>query len=92
MLTAINDKVIVKAAAREDRVGNIIIPDSAQKVTQAGHVVSIGPGLQKRDGSIEPLDVCVGDSVIFYPHGVRSAMIDGEELLFRRCDDIWAVI
>jgi chaperonin GroES len=84
----LHDRVIVRAAAAEEKTaGGIIIPDTAKEKPQKGTVVAVGTG--KKD---EPMTVTVGDTVLYGKYAGTEITIDGEELLIMRESDILAVV
>ncbi len=84
----LHDRVIVKAAAAEEKTaGGIIIPDTAKEKPQRGTVVSAGPG--KKD---EPVTVKAGDTVLYGKYAGTEIQIDGEDFLIMRESDILAII
>jgi chaperonin GroES len=86
------DKVVVKASTSEERtVGGIVLPDSAREKPQQGTVMAIGPGRMLETGSRGPMNVKVGDTVIYSKYGGNEIKLDGEELLILDQDSIYAV-
>lgn len=84
----LHDRVIVKAAAAEEKTaGGIIIPDTAKEKPQRGTVVSAGPG--KKD---EPVTVKAGDTVLYGKYAGTEIQIEGEDYLIMRESDILAII
>jgi chaperonin GroES len=71
--------------------GGIVIPDSATEKPAQGEIVAVGKGKILENGEVRPLDVKVGDRVLFSKYGGTEVKIDGEELLVMREDDITAV-
>ena len=89
----LQDRVIVKRIAEEEKTkGGIIIPDTAKEKPQEGKVVAVGKGKVLEDGKVRPLDVKVGDRILFGKYGGNEVKVDGEELLVLREEDIMAVI
>jgi chaperonin GroES len=87
-VTPLHDRVIVRAAAAEEKTaGGIIIPDTAKEKPQKGTVVAVGTG--KKD---EPMTVKVGDTVLYGKYAGTEIMIETEELLIMRESDILAVV
>lgn len=87
-ITPLHDRVIVKAAAAEEKTaGGIIIPDTAKEKPQRGTVVAAGPG--KKD---EPMTVKSGDSILYGKYAGTEVSFEGEEYLIMRESDILAVI
>jgi chaperonin GroES len=89
----LQDRVIVKRVKEEEKTkGGIIIPDSAKEKPVEGRVVAVGNGKAQKDGSLRPLDVKVGDRVLFGKYSGTEVKIDGEEHLILREDDILGII
>jgi chaperonin GroES len=87
------DRVIVKRVAEAEQVrGGIIIPDTAKEKPQEGEVIAVGSGKLRDDGSRTPLDVKVGDRVLFGKYSGSEVKIDGEEFLIMREDEILGII
>jgi len=72
--------------------GGIIIPDSAKEKPAEGKIIACGNGKTGDDGKLIPLDVKVGDSILFGKYGGTEVKIDGEEYLIMREDDVLGVI
>src|SRR5258707_12266043 len=89
----LHDRVIVRRLEEgEQKIGGIIVPDTAKEKPQQGKVVAVGDGKVKDDGVRIPLDVKVGDLVLFGKYSSQDVKLDGEELLIMREDDGLAVI
>lgn len=87
-ITPLHDRVIVKAAAAEEKTaGGIIIPDTAKEKPQRGTVVAAGPG--KKD---EPMTVKSGDTILYGKYAGTEVSFEGEDYLIMRESDILAVI
>jgi chaperonin GroES len=87
-VTPLHDRVIVKAAAAEEKTaGGIIIPDTAKEKPQRGTVIAAGPG--KKD---EPVTVKTGDTVLYGKYAGTEIQIDGEDYLIMRESDILAIV
>jgi chaperonin GroES len=87
-VTPLHDRVIVKAAAAEEKTaGGIIIPDTAKEKPQRGVVIAAGPG--KKD---EPVTVKAGNTVLYGKYAGTEIQIDGEEYLIMRESDILAIV
>ncbi len=85
----LQDRVLVKRAEEGEKVrGGIIIPDTAKERPMQGEVVAVGSGKLKEDGTRQPLDVVVGDKVLFSKYGGTEVKIDEEDYLILREDDI----
>ena len=89
----LHDRIIVQRLEEgEQRVGGIIIPDTAKEKPQQGKVVAAGKGKAKDDGKVLPLDVKAGDTILFGKYSGQDIKIDGEEYLIMREDEILAVL
>ena len=89
----LHDRVLVKRVESEAKTaGGIIIPDTAQEKPMEGEVLAVGPGARGEDGKILPLDVKVGDRVLFGKWSGTEIKIDGEELIVMKESDIMGVI
>ncbi len=89
----LQDRVIVKRVKEEEKTkGGIIIPDSAKEKPIEGEVLAVGNGKVLKNGSLQPLDVKVGDRVLFGKYSGTEVKIDGEEHMLLREDDILAVL
>ena len=89
----LHDRVVVRRIDEDERTpGGIIIPDTAKEKPQQGEVVATGPGARDEQGAIQPLDVKVGDRVLFGKWSGSEVKIDGEELLIMKESDILGVL
>ena len=89
----LHDRVVVKRIdAEEKTAGGIIIPDSAKEKPQRGTVVAAGSGRSAKGGKIVPLDVKVGDQVLFGKYAGQEIRIEGKDLFIMKEDDVLAVI
>ena len=89
----LHDRIIVQRLEEEEqRVGGIIIPDTAKEKPQQGKVVAAGKGKAKDDGKVLPLDVKAGDTILFGKYSGQDIKIDGEEYLIMREDEVLGVI
>ncbi|MDO8964704.1 MAG: co-chaperone GroES [Coriobacteriia bacterium] len=92
-LKPLGDRVVVKAAEAEQKTASgIILADSAKEKPVRGTVIAVGEGKVKDDGARIPVDVKVGDTVIYSKYGGTEVKVDGEEYLILRADDIYAVV
>jgi chaperonin GroES len=92
-LRPLHDRVIVKRSAEErTSPGGIVIPDTAAEKPIKGEVLAVGRGKILENGEIRPLDLKVGDKVLFGKYSGTEVKIDGEELLVMREEDIMAII
>ena len=90
----LQDRVLVKRIEEdlEKTKGGIIIPDTAKEKPQQGKVIAAGKGKVNDDGKVTPLDVKVGDTILFGKYSGSEIKIDGEEHLILREDDILGVV
>ena len=89
----LHDRVVVKRIdAEEKTAGGIIIPDSAKEKPSQGEVIAVGPGARDESGKLVPLDVQVGDRVLFGKWSGTEVKIDGEDLLIMKESDIMGVL
>lgn len=89
----LHDRVVIKRMEEEKASpGGIIIPDSATEKPIKGKVVAVGNGKIQDNGNVQPLDVKVGDTVLFGKYSGTEVMIDSDELVVMKEDDIMAVI
>lgn len=89
----LHDRVIVRRMEEErTSAGGIVIPDSATEKPAQGEVVAVGKGKILENGDVRPLDVKVGDKVLFSKYGGSEVKVEGEELLVMREDDITGVV
>ena len=89
----LHDRVIIRRMEEEKTSpGGIVIPDSATEKPVKGEVVAVGNGKILESGDVRPLDVKVGDIILFGKYSGTEVSVDGEELLFMREDDITAII
>ena len=89
----LHDRIIVQRIEEgEQKVGGIIIPDTAKEKPQQGKVIAAGNGKTKDDGQRLPLDVKAGDTILFGKYSGQEIKLDGEEYLIMREDEVLAVI
>jgi chaperonin GroES len=90
----LQDRVIVKRLEQEDEKtkGGLIIPDTAKEKPQQGTIVAVGKGKVNDDGKINPLDVKVGDKILFGKYAGSEIKLEGEEHLIMREEDILGVV
>ena len=92
-LRPLHDRVIVKRLDNERTTASgIVIPESAAEKPDQGEILAAGTGKRTEDGKILPLEVKVGDKVLFGKYAGQTVKVDGEELLVIREDEILAVI
>ena len=89
----LHDRLIVERIEdTEQMVGGIIIPDTAKEKPQQGKVLAVGKGKMKDDGTVTPLDVKAGDTVLFGKYSGQEIKLDGTEYFIMREDEILGVI
>jgi len=89
----LHDRIIVKRIEEgEQKIGGIIIPDTAKEKPQQGKVIAAGTGKVKDDGKRTPLDVKEGDTILFGKYSGQEIKIDGDEHLIMREDEILGII
>ena len=89
----LHDRVAVRRLGEEDKTtGGIIIPDTAQEKPSEGKIVAVGPGTRDKDGNLVPLELKVGDTILFGKWSGTEARIDGEELLIMQESDVMGII
>jgi chaperonin GroES len=89
----LHDRIIVRRLDEEEKTkGGIIIPDTAKEKPIEGKVIAVGTGRMKKDGTKLPLELKKGDRVLFAKYGGTEVMIEGEEHLIMKEEDILAVI
>lgn len=89
----LNDRVVVKRLEAEEKTASgIVLPGSAAEKPDMGEVLAVGNGKLLENGDRQPLDVKVGDKVIFGKYSGQTAKVDGEELLVMREEDIFGIV
>ena len=92
-LQPLGDRVVVRRDESEEKTaGGILLPDTAKDKPARGHIVSVGDGRMLDNGNRAPLQVKVGDHVLFSSYAGETFKVDDEELLLMREDEILAVI
>ena len=89
----LQDRVLIRRIEQEEKtVGGIIIPDTAKEKPMEGEVIAAGPGARGDDGKLHPLDVKIGDRVLFGKWSGTEIKIDGEDLVVMKETDIMGVV
>ena len=89
----LHDRIVVRRTEAEEKsVGGIIIPDTAKEKPQEGEVIAAGPGARNEAGQLQPLDVKVGDRILFGKWSGTEIKLDGEDLLIMKESDVMGVI
>ena len=90
----LHDRVIIRRIeeSTDKTAGGLYIPDTAKEKPQEGEVIAVGEGKYKEDGTRQPLDVKVGDRVLFGKYSGSEIKLDGEEFIIMREDEILGII
>ena len=89
----LHDRVLVESLESEEKTaGGIIIPDTAKEKPQEGKVIAVGPGAKTEEGKIIPIDVKVGDRVLFGKWSGTEVKVDGKEYSIMKESDIMGVV
>ncbi len=92
-LKPLGDRVVIKPTPREDVTkSGIVLPDTAKEKPQEGVILSAGPGKILEDGKREPMDVKVGERVLYAKYAGTEFKVDGEDLLIISQKDILAIV
>jgi len=92
-LKPLHDRVLVKRVdEKEVKKGDIIIPDSAKEKPQEGEIIAVGPGKVTDDGKLQPMNVKVGDKILFGKYSGSEVKLGDEEYLIMREDDILGIL
>ena len=89
----LHDRVLIRRIEQETKTpGGILIPDTAKEKPMEGEVLAVGPGARDENGKLQPLDVKVGDRVLFGKWSGTEVKIDGQDLLIMKESDIMGVL
>jgi chaperonin GroES len=89
----LHDRIAIKPKAGEEKTsGGIIIPDTAQEKPMQGEVISVGSGARNQDGNIVPLEIKVGDVVMYGKWGGTEIKIGGDDLVIMKESDVIGII
>ncbi|HEY8215644.1 MAG TPA: co-chaperone GroES [Acidimicrobiia bacterium] len=93
-LQPLEDRIVVRAGEPEETtVSGLVIPDTAKEKPQQGEVLAVGPGRRSENtGELIPVDVAVGDTIIYSKYGGTEITVDGEELLILTSRDVLAKV
>ncbi len=92
-LRPLGDRVVIEPTAREEMTkSGIVLPDTAKEKPQEGSVLAVGPGAFDNDGKRVPIDVKVGDKVLYAKYAGTEFKVDGDELLIVSQKDILAIV
>ena len=89
----LHDRVVVRRIEAEEKTsGGIIIPDTAKEKPMEGEVIAAGPGARNEAGQLQPLDLKVGDRILFGKWSGTEIKLDGEDLLIMKESDVMGII
>src|SRR5882724_4492472 len=93
-LQPLDDRIVVRPSEAEEKTASgLVIPDTAKEKPQQGEVLAVGPGRRaEQTGDIVPMDVKVGDTVVYSKYGGTEITIDGEDLLILTARDVLAKV
>jgi chaperonin GroES len=92
-LQPLHDRIIAVPVAQEDRTaGGIILPDTAKEKPAKATVIAVGPGKLLDSGKLAPMDVKVGDTVLYGKYSGTEVTVDGKEYVILRQDDVLATV
>ncbi len=93
-LQPLDDRIVVRPGESEETTASgLVIPDTAKEKPQQGEVLAVGPGRRaEQTGEIVPLDVAVGDTVVYSKYGGTEITVDGEDLLILNARDVLAKV
>ena len=92
-LQPLEDRLVVRPAeAEETTASGLVIPDTAKEKPQQGEVLAVGPGRRSDTGELIPVDVAVGDRVVYSKYGGTEITIEGEDLLILQARDVLAIV
>jgi chaperonin GroES len=91
-LQPLEDRIVVRSSEAESTTASgLVIPDTAQEKPQQGEVIAVGPGRRsEQSGDIIPVDVAVGDTVVYSKYGGTEITVEGEDLLILNARDVLA--
>jgi len=93
LLKPLADRIVVKATTAEEVTkGGIVLPDTAKERPQEGEVIAVGTGKTTETGAQVPVEVKVGDKVIYSKYGGTEVKVEGEEYVILRQDDVLAIV
>jgi chaperonin GroES len=93
-LQPLDDRIVVRSSEPEETtVSGLVIPDTAKEKPQQGEVLAVGPGRRAENtGELVPMDVAVGDTIVYSKYGGTEISIDGEDLLILTSRDVLAKV
>ena len=87
----LGDRILVKRLEEEDKIGSIIVPDSAKEKSQKAEIVAVGEGIKTDEGKLVPLEVKKGDKILIGKYAGTYIKIDGEECIIMKQEDIMGI-
>jgi chaperonin GroES len=92
-LQPLDDRIVVRQNEAEEKTASgLVIPDTAKEKPQQGEVLAVGPGRRADSGELIPLDLTVGDTVVYSKYGGTEIVVDGEDLLILTGRDVLAKV
>ncbi len=91
-LTPLQDRVLVERGVEEEKIGTIVIPDTAKEKPVRGTIIAAGPGKRLESGQTQPMSVKVGDEILFGKYAGTEVKLDTKEYIVMREDDVMAII
>ena len=93
-LQPLDDRIVVKASEAEEMTASgLVIPDTAKEKPQQGEVLAVGPGRRsEQSGEVIPMDVKVGDKVVYSKYGGTEITVEGQDLLILNARDVLAIL
>jgi chaperonin GroES len=92
-LQPLEDRIVVRPAEAEEKTASgLVIPDTAKEKPQQGEVLAVGAGRRGENGELIPMDVSVGDRVVYSKYGGTEITIEGEDLLILQARDVLAIV
>jgi chaperonin GroES len=89
----LQDRVLIRSVEQDKKTaGGILIPDTAKEKPTEGEVIAVGPGARSEDGKVQPLDVKVGDRVLFGKWSGTEIKVNGEDLVIMKETDIMGIV
>jgi len=87
----LGDRILVKRLEEEDKIGSIIVPDSAKEKSQKAEIVAVGEGIKTDEGKLVPLEVKKGDKILIGKYAGTDIKIDGEEYIIMKQEDVMGI-
>jgi chaperonin GroES len=92
-LKPLGDRIVVKTVEAEEKTaGGIVLPDTAKEKPQTAEVIAVGPGKTLDNGTVAPMEVNVGDKVVYGKYSGTEIKIGAEEVIILRQDDILGIV